>query len=133
MQPSGPLARGVGETYSSPAGVETGKTSTGNLSSGPLADAGNIAADMVSLSNTSGGNTGNMGNMGSAGNFGGVGNPWPDLAATGMAGGGMGATPRKRITGSTVTEVVRQAPTFQNQKPFNNAIANCKEINVSSY
>ncbi len=133
MQPSGPLPKGVGATYSSPAGVETGKTSTGNLSSGPLADAGNIAADMVSLSNTSGGNTGNMGNMGSAGNFGGVGNPGPALAATGMAGGGMGPTPRKRITASQVTDVLRQAQTFQTQGHFNNAIDLCEQILESGF
>jgi len=43
--------------------------------SGSLAHSGNLATDMVSNSNFSGGNTGIMGNMGSAGNYGGVGNP----------------------------------------------------------
>ena len=133
LQPSGPLPKGVGAAYSSPAGRETGKTTSGSLSSGPLAEAGNAAAGMVSLSNTSGGNTGNMGNMGSAGNFGGVGNPGPALAATGMAGGGMGPAPRKRITASQVTGVLRQAQTFQTQGRFNDAIDLCEQILESGF
>src|SRR5207245_2532303 len=44
------------------------------------------ATDMVTLSNTSGGNSSIMGNMGSAGNFGGGGNPGSAMAATNMAG-----------------------------------------------
>ncbi len=132
-QPSGPLPQGAGEEYSSPVGMESGRAITGDLSSGPLSDAGNAAADMVSLSNTSGGNTSIMGNMGSAGNFGGVGNPGSALAATGMTGGGMGPTPRKRITASQVTGVLRQAQTFQTQGRFTDAIDLCEQILESGF
>src|SRR2546421_3793596 len=90
MQPSGPLPQEAGGVYSSPTSNETDRPATVNLSSGPLANIGNVAAGTVSLSNTSGGNTGIMGNMGSASNFGGAGNSGPALAATGMSGGGMG-------------------------------------------
>src|SRR5579883_2295867 len=44
-------------------------------SPGSRTTSGNLATDMVSISNSSGGNTGIMGNMGSAGNFSGGGNP----------------------------------------------------------
>src|SRR6202049_1743637 len=89
--------------------------------SGSLALSGNLVTDMVSISNLSGGNTGIMGNMGSAGNFSGGGNPGPALAA-GMMGGGIPPTPRKRITASQVTGVLRQAQNFQTQGRFPNAI-----------
>src|SRR5438067_1030260 len=65
MRPSGPLPQGAGGVHSSPTAKEADRSTTGNLSSGPLANIGNAAAGMVSLSNTSGGNTGIMGNMGS--------------------------------------------------------------------
>jgi tetratricopeptide (TPR) repeat protein len=133
MQPSGPLPQGAGAAYLSPAGMEAERSTTGGLTSGPLADAGNAAAGMVSLSNISGGNTGNMGNMGSAGNFGGAGNPGPGLAATGMTGGGMGQAPRQRITASQVTGVLRQAQTFQTQGRFTDAIDLCEQILVSGF
>ncbi len=133
MQPSGPIPQGAGVDYGLPMGMEVGRPTTGGLPSGPLADAGKAAADMVSLSNTSGGKTGIMGNMGSAGNFGGVGNPGPALAATGMAGGGMGSTPRKRITASQVTGVLRQAQTFQTQGRFTDAIDLCEQILESGF
>ena len=128
MQPSGPLPQGAGGAYSSPTSNETGRSATGNLSSGPLANIGNVAAGTVSLSNTSGGNTGIMGNMGSASNFGGAGNSGPALAATGMSGGGMGSAPRNRITASQVTGVLRQAQTFQTQGRFADAIDLCEQI-----
>jgi tetratricopeptide (TPR) repeat protein len=133
MQPSGPLPRGAGEVYSSPTAKETGRSTTGNLSSGPLANIGNAAAGMVSLSNTSGGNTGIMGNMGSASNFGGAGNSGPALAATGMTGGGMGSAPRNRITASQVTGVLRQAQTFQTQGRFTDAIDLCEQILANGF
>ena len=125
---SGPLLQGADMAYSSPATMAKDRSTTGGLSSGPLAGAKNAAADMVSLSNTSGGNTGIMGNMGSAGNFGGAGNPGQALAGTGMSGGGMGAAPRKRITASQVTGVLRQAQTFQTQGRFADAIDLCEQI-----
>src|SRR5947208_278984 len=53
MQPSGPLQQGAGGMYSSPTSHEIGRSGTGNLSSGPLANIGNVA-DTSSLSNTSG-------------------------------------------------------------------------------
>src|SRR6266699_2107291 len=128
MQPSGPLPQEAGGVYSSPTSNETDKPATVNLSSGPLANIGNVAAGTVSLSNTSGGNTGIMGNMDSASNFGGAGNSGPALAATGMSGGGMGSAPRNRITASQVTGVLRQAQTFQTQGRFADAIDLCEQI-----
>src|SRR6266699_5241515 len=118
-QPSGPLPPGAGAAFSAPKGS----------SSGPLASGGNAATDLVSLSNTSGGNTGIMGNMGSAGNFSGGGNPGPAIAA----GAGMGPDPRKRITVSQVTGVLRQAQTFQTQGRFNDAIGLCEQILESGF
>ncbi|HXZ05874.1 MAG TPA: tetratricopeptide repeat protein, partial [Ktedonobacteraceae bacterium] len=128
MRPSGPLPRG-GEVggYSSPTPNQTGRSATGNLSSGPLINKGN-SAGTVSVSNSSGGNTGIMGNMGSASNFGGAENSGSALAATGMAGGGMGSAPRNRITASQVTGVLRQAQTFQTQGRFADAIDLCEQI-----
>jgi tetratricopeptide (TPR) repeat protein len=133
MRHSGPLSQGADTAYSSPATMARDRSTTGDLSSGPLAGAENAAADMVSLSNTSGGNTGIMGNMGSAGNFGGAGNPGQALAGTGMSGGGMGPTPRKRITASQVTGVLRQAQTFQTQGRFADAIDLCEQILGSGF
>src|SRR5579859_1421836 len=100
--------------------------------SGTLSPSGNLATDMVSISNSSGGNTGIMGNMGSAGNFSGGGNPGPALAA-GMTGGGMPPTPRKRITASQVTGVLRQAQNFQTQGRFPDAIDLCEQIIESGF
>ena len=128
MRPSGPLPQEAGGVYSSPTSNETDRPATVNLSSGPLANIGNVAAGTLSLSNTSGGNTGIMGNMGSASNFGGAGNSGPALAATGMSGGGMGSAPRNRITASQVTGVLRQAQTFQTQGRFADAIDLCEQI-----
>ena len=133
LQPSGPLPQGAGAASLSPTAKESNRSTTGGLSSGPLANTRNAAADMVSLSNTSGGNTGIMGNMGSAGNFSGAGNPGPALAATGMTGGGMGQAPRKRITASQVTGVLRQAQTFQTQGRFTDAIDLCEQILESGF
>ena len=101
-------------------------------SSGALAHSGNLATDMVSISNLSGGNTGIMGNMGSAGNFSGGGNPGPALA-TGMTGGALPPTPRKRITASQVTGVLRQAQNFQTQGRFPDAIDLCEQIIESGF
>src|SRR5260370_30373322 len=112
MQPSGPLPQGAGGVYSSPTSNETDSPASGNLSSGPLANIGNVAAGTVSLSNTSGGNTGIMGNMGSASNFGGAGNSGPVPASTGISGGGMGSAPRNRITASHGTGLLSQAHTL---------------------
>src|SRR5947209_5613500 len=117
-QPSGPLPPGAGAAFSAPKGS----------SSGPLASGGNAATDLVSLSNTSGGNTGIMGNMGSAGNFSGGGNPGPAIA-----GGGIPPTLHKRITASQVTGVLRQAQTFQTQGRFPDAIDLCEQIIESGF
>jgi tetratricopeptide (TPR) repeat protein len=91
------------------------------------------AANKVSLSNISGGNTGMMGNMGSAGNFNGGSVPGPALAAAGTAGGGMPPTPRKRITAGQVAGVLRQAQTFQSQGRFTDAIDLCEQIIESGF
>ncbi|HYA99578.1 MAG TPA: tetratricopeptide repeat protein [Ktedonobacteraceae bacterium] len=131
VRPSGPLPQGAGEYSSAP--VETGKSASGNLSSGPLANIGNVAG-MVSMSNTNGGNTGIMGsNMGSASKFGGAGNSGPALTATGMSGGGMGSVPRTRITASQVTGVLRQAQTFQTQGRYVDAIDLCEQILANGF
>ncbi len=130
---SGPLSQGVDTASSSPVTMATDRSTTGSLSSGPLAGAENAAADVVSLSNTSGGNTGIMGNMGTTGNFSGTGNPGQTLAGTDMSGGGMGSAPRKRITASQVTGVLRQAQTFQTQGRFADAIDLCEQILESGF
>ena len=132
MQSSGPFPQGVGGIHSSPTSVETGRSTSGNLSSGPLANKGNVAGS-VSLSNTSGGNTGIMGNMGSASNFGGAGNSGPALTATGMSSGGMGSAPRTRITASQVTGALRQAQTFQTQGRYADAIDLCEQILANGF
>ncbi len=133
MQHSGPLPQGAGGVYSSSTSKEIDRSTSGNLSSGPLANRENAATGMVSLSNISGGNTGIMGNMGSASNFGGAGNPGPALAASGTVGGGMGSASRKRITASQVTGVLRQAQTFQTQGRFTDAIDLCEQILESGF
>ena len=92
------------------------------------ATSGNLATDMVLINNSSGGNTGIMANMGSAGNFSGGGNPGPALA-----GGGMPPTPRKRITASQVTGVLRQAQNYQTQGRFPDAIDLCEQIIESGF
>ncbi|HYX48671.1 MAG TPA: tetratricopeptide repeat protein, partial [Ktedonobacteraceae bacterium] len=120
VKPSGPLPNGAG------------RSASGNLSSGPLANIGNVA-DTVSYSNTSGGNTGMMGNMGSASNYGAAGNPGSALAATGMSGGGMGSVPRTRITANQVTGVLRQAQTFQTQGRYADAIDLCEQILANGF
>ncbi|HXL38518.1 MAG TPA: tetratricopeptide repeat protein, partial [Ktedonobacteraceae bacterium] len=132
MQPSGPLPHGAGGMYSSPTSHEIGRSGTGNLSSGPLANIGNVA-DTSSLSNTSGGDTSMMGNMGSASNFGAAGNSGPALAATGMSAGGKGTVPRIRITASQVTGVLRQAQTFQTQGRYADAIDLCEQILANGF
>ncbi|HZU03717.1 MAG TPA: tetratricopeptide repeat protein [Ktedonobacteraceae bacterium] len=73
-----------------------------------------------------------MGNMGSAGNFGGVGHSGPAPTMAG-AGGGMGTAPRKRITASQVTGVLKQAQTFQAQGRFPDAIDLCEQILESGF
>ena len=132
MQPSGPLPHGAGGTDSPPIHGEMGRSATGNLSSGPLANIGNVAGT-GSFSNTSGGNIGMMGNMGSASNFGAAGNSGPALAQTGTSGGGMGSVPRARITASQVTGVLRQAQTFQTQGRFADAIDLCEQILANGF
>src|SRR5574340_1096679 len=56
IQPSGPLPQGVGGVYSRSTPYKTGRSVSGNLSSGPLANIENVAGT-VSTGNTSGGNT----------------------------------------------------------------------------
>src|SRR5258706_5690855 len=121
-QATGSFSQGAGAAFPPAAGSQ-------GVPSGPLAGAGNSATEIVTLSNTSGGNTGIMGNMGSAGNFNGGGNPGPAIAA----GAGMGPDPRKRITASQVTGVLRQAQTFQTQGRFNDAIGLCEKILESGF
>ncbi|MFL5625666.1 MAG: tetratricopeptide repeat protein, partial [Ktedonobacteraceae bacterium] len=124
QQASGPLSQGANTINSSIAGA------TANMPSGPLAFTGSPMAEMAASGNTSGGNTGIMGNMG---NFGGGGNPGPSLATTGIAGGGMDPTSRRRVTASQVTGVLRQAQTFQTQGRFNDAIDLCEQILESGF
>ncbi|HEU5382908.1 MAG TPA: tetratricopeptide repeat protein [Ktedonobacteraceae bacterium] len=105
-----------------------GLTPTGEVSGGT---AGTPSRDMVTLNNTSGGNTSIMGNMGSAGNFGGGGGPGPAMTAPNMAGGGM--APHKRISATQVTGALKQAQTFQAQGRFNDAIDLCEQILQSGF
>jgi tetratricopeptide (TPR) repeat protein len=79
--------------------------------------------------NNSGGTIGMMGN---AGNFGGVGNPGPSYPMAGTMGG-MEPAPRRRITASQVTGVLRQAQTFQSQGRFPDAIDLCEQILESGF
>src|SRR6266700_5556550 len=112
---------------------QEGEVRAHGTSSGPLNfnSAGNSKAETVTSGNTSGGNTSIMGNMGSAGNFGGVSNPGSPMSMPGA--GGMTQTPRKRITASQVTGVLRQAQTFQTQGRFNDAIGLCEQILESGF
>lgn len=100
--------------------AQAGAASSGapEMSHGPMgatATAGNFSE----------GNTGNMGN----GNYGGVGNPAPSYPVA----GGMEPAPRKRITASQVTGVLRQAQTFQTQGRFSDAIDLCEQILASGF
>ncbi|HCF84160.1 MAG TPA: hypothetical protein DEV72_03035, partial [Ktedonobacter sp.] len=126
QQHSGPLPTGAGATYSGAAGTMAG------MPSGPLAITDSPVAESATAGNISGGNTGIMGNMSNAGNFGGVGNPGPSFAGVGMAGGTESA-PRRRVTASQVTGVLKQAQTFQTQGRFNDAIDLCEQILESGF
>src|SRR6266516_2149763 len=134
---SGPLPPGPGAAFSVGPGGGAGyrenvPPTMGGMSSGPLAFTGNSVAETMTSGNTSGGNTGIMGNMGSAGNLGGVSNSGPSLAMTG-SNGGMNSAPRKRLTASQVTGVLKQAQTFQTQGRFNDAIDLCEQILESGF
>ena len=134
---SGPLPPGPGAAFSVGPGGGAGyrenvPPTMGGMSSGPLAFTGNSVAETMTSGNTSGGNTGIMGNMGSASNFGGVSNSGPSLAMTG-SNGGMNSAPRKRLTASQVTGVLKQAQTFQTQGRFNDAIDLCEQILESGF
>jgi tetratricopeptide (TPR) repeat protein len=98
----------------------------------PFVDTENSINNTVTTGNTSGGNTGIMGNMGSAGNFGGVNNPGPAPTMAG-ATGGANSTPRKKITASQVTGVLKQAQVFQDQGRFDDAIDLCEQILESGF
>ncbi len=124
QQHSGPLAQATSVEFSSLAG------SMADMPSDLLTFTGSPMAEMTPEGNSSGGNSGIMGNMG---NFGGGGNPGPSLATTGIAGGGMDPTSRKRVTASQVTGVLRQAQTFQTQGRFNDAIDLCEQILESGF
>ena len=126
QQQSDPLPIGAEAMFSSVAGAMASSPS------GPLAFTGSPMAEMAVSGNISGGNTGIMGNMGSAGNFGGVGNNGPSFAGRGMAGS-MESAPRRRVTASQVTGVLKQAQTFQTQGRFNDAIDLCEQILESGF
>src|SRR2546423_55394 len=125
QQHSGPHST-AGAAFSAVTGTMAGAPS------GSLAFSGSPMAETAATGNFSGGNTGNMGNMGSAANFNGVGNPGPSYANAGMAGG-MESSPRRRITASQVTGVLKQAQTFQTQGRFNDAIDLCEQILESGF
>jgi tetratricopeptide (TPR) repeat protein len=105
---------------------QTGHRATGTAS-GPLAFTGDPAMQNVAPDTTSGGNTSIMGNMGNAGNYGGAGSAGAPLA------NGAGTAPRKRITASQVTGVLKQAQAFQAQGRFNDAIDLCEQILESGF
>src|SRR6266487_1327002 len=64
--------------------------------------------------------------------IGGVGNNGPSFAGRGMAGS-MESAPRRRVTASQVTGVLKQAQTFQTQGRFNDAIDLCEQILESGF
>ncbi len=123
QQQFGSLPADAEATFSSVTGTMA------STPSGPLAYTGSPLAEVPASGNPSGGNTSIMGNMG---NFGGVGNPGPSFASTGMAGG-MESAPRKRVSASQVTGVLKQAQTFQTQGRFNDAIDLCEQILESGF
>src|SRR2546421_4577406 len=126
QQHSGPHSAAAGAAFSSVTGTMAGAPS------GSLAFSGSPMAETAATGTFSGGNTGNMGNMGSAANFNGVGNPGPSYTNAGIAGG-MESSPRRRITASQVTGVLKQAQTFQTQGRFNDAIDLCEQILESGF
>src|SRR3989440_6605121 len=126
QQHSGPHSTAAGAAFSSVTGTMAGAPS------GSLAFSGSPMAETAATGTFSGGNTGNMGNIGSAGNYSGVSNPGPSYANAGMAGG-MESSPRRRITASQVTGVLKQAQTFQTQGRFNDAIDLCEQILESGF
>ena len=135
---SGPLSSGSGATFSIEAGGNTANpanfsSATGYEASNSQPLTGNSVAETMTSGNKSGGNTGIMGNMGSAGNFGGANNPGgPSLAQPGPANG-MNSAPRKRLSASQVTGVLKQAQTFQTQGRFDDAIDLCEQILESGF
>jgi tetratricopeptide (TPR) repeat protein len=135
-QIAGELSGGAHPTANPQSGSQQpqGAAPADNTTSGPLSSnsTGNSLADTVTTGNMSGGNTSIMGNMGSAGNFGGVSSPGSSMSMPGT-GGGMTQAPRKRITASQVTGVLRQAQTYQNQGRFNDAIDLCEQILESGF
>jgi tetratricopeptide (TPR) repeat protein len=126
QQQSSPLPTGAGSSYSPATGTMA------DAPSSPLTYTGSPVADSATPGYNSGGNTGIMGNMGSAGNFGGAGNAGPSFASGGMAGG-VESAPRRRVTASQVTGVLKQAQTFQTQGRFNDAIDLCEQILESGF
>ncbi|WP_220203886.1 tetratricopeptide repeat protein [Reticulibacter mediterranei] len=135
-QIAGKLSGGANPTANPESGSQQpqGTAPADSTTSGPLSSnsTGNSLADTVTTGNMSGGNTSIMGNMGSAGNFGGVSSPGSSMSMPGT-GGGMTQAPRKRITASQVTGVLRQAQTYQNQGRFNDAIDLCEQILESGF
>ncbi len=134
---SGPLSSGSGAMFSIEAGGNAANPATFSPATGYEASnsqplTGNSVAETMTSGNKSGGNTGIMGNMGSAGNFGGVNNPGSSLAQPG-AGNGVNSAPRKRLSASQVTGVLKQAQTFQTQGRFNDAIDLCEQILESGF
>ena len=134
---SGPLPSGSGAIFSTESGGNAANPAIfspgvgyGSSNSQPLT--GNSVTETMTSGNTSGGNTGIMGNMGSAGNYGGVSNPGSPPAGAGP-GNGMNSTPRKRLSASQVTGVLKQAQTFQTQGRFNDAIDLCEQILESGF
>ncbi|MBV9710501.1 MAG: tetratricopeptide repeat protein, partial [Ktedonobacteraceae bacterium] len=134
---SGPLPSGSGAMFSIEAGGNAANPANispagGYESSNSQPLTGNSVTEIMTSGNTSGGNTGIMGNMGSAGNFGGASNSGPSLAAGGP-GNSMNSAPRKRLSASQVTGVLKQAQTFQTQGRFNDAIDLCEQILESGF
>ncbi len=134
---SGPLSSGSEAMFSIEVGRNavdpaTFSPATGYEASNSQPLTGNSVAETMTSGNKSGGNTGIMGNMGSAGNFGGVNNSGSSLAQPGP-GNGMNSAPRKRLSASQVTGVLKQAQTFQTQGRFNDAIDLCEQILESGF
>jgi tetratricopeptide (TPR) repeat protein len=133
LEGNSPITRGGRETPYPGSGAgsteQRGHRSAAGTTSDPMAFTGDPLAISGPAGNISGGNTGIMGNMSSAGNFGGAGNPGPPLTN----GSGSGNAPRKRITASQVTSILKQAQAFQAQGRFNDAIDLCEQILESGF
>lgn len=122
--------------FGSQAGVQLTNATTTGMAAGepqePLSLSGGPINERAAVGDNSEGNTSIMGE---AGNFAGAGNPnlGQMYAAPDVAGRGNEPSPRRQVTASQVTGVLRQAQTFQSQGRFDDAIDLCEQIIDSGF